>query len=317
MNVARLSIIFLTVTFAIVAVAVATAFFPISDSASEERDNSTMAYMNIPYANQSQAQKLDLYVPVNGEGLYPVVVWIHGGAWALGDKKDLGISPGVAAERGYALVSINYRLSGESEFPAQIYDCKTAIRWLRAHAKEYGLDPDRIAVAGESAGGHLAALTGTSGDVKELEDLSAGNADESSRVRAVVDWYGPTDLLAVDGYLVQNGYRSWLNNPSSYGRRLMGGNLIEHADLVKAANPETYITPDDPPFLIQHGTSDNLVPPQQSLILTKKLTPVIGEKNAVLDIFKGGRHGDLGPYVFFKTPENLDRVLDFLDQHMV
>jgi acetyl esterase/lipase len=214
------------------------------------------------------------------------------------------------------VASINYRLSGESIFPTQVYDCKTAVRWLRAHAKEYNLDPNRIAVAGESAGGHLAALTGTSGDVKDLEDLSAGNADESSRVRAVVDWYGPTDLLAVDGYLLQNGYKPWLNNSSSYASQLVGGNLTEHADVVRAANPETYITPDDPPFLIQHGTRDNHVPHQQSVIFAEKLRPVIGEENVALDIFKGGRHGDMGSDIFFETPANFDIVFDFLDKHL-
>ncbi|MEX2261351.1 MAG: alpha/beta hydrolase [Bryobacteraceae bacterium] len=136
--------------------------------------------------------------PENRGARLPVVVWVHGGGWRAGSKdKPRCLS---LVREGYAIVAINYRLSGEATFPSQIYDVKAAIRWVRANAKQYGFDPERIAVFGASAGGHLAALAGTSGGVKELEG-SLGNAEESSRVQAVVDWFGPTDFLQMGKHL--------------------------------------------------------------------------------------------------------------------
>src|SRR5713101_8014594 len=141
-----------------------------------------------------ERQKLDLYLPEKSDGPLPLIVWIHGGGWIGGNKEN---PPGLEfLNRGYALASINYRLSQHAKFPAQIEDCKAALRWLRANAKTYNLDPDRIGVWGESAGGHLVALLGTTGDVKELEG-EEGNPQQSSEVQAVVDWFGPTDFLKI------------------------------------------------------------------------------------------------------------------------
>ena len=123
-----------------------------------------------------------------------MVVWIHGGGWKGGDKRR---NPAIMLlPKGYAVVSVNYRLSQHATMPAQIEDCKAAIRWVRAHAKEYNLNPERIGVWGASAGGHLVALLGTAGDVKELEG-KLGNEEQSSRVQCVVDWFGPSDFLSM------------------------------------------------------------------------------------------------------------------------
>ena len=157
--------------------------------------NIKLKWLDIAYATTSTAQKLDVYLP-EGNGPFPVILSIHGGAFKAGDKRDGQLMPMLEGlKRGYAVVSINYRLSPEAIFPAQIYDVKAAVRWIRANAKQYKFNPDKIAAWGGSAGGTLTALVGTSGDVKELEDLSLGNPTQSSRVQAVVDWFGQTDFL--------------------------------------------------------------------------------------------------------------------------
>src|SRR5687768_12543691 len=157
----------------------------------------TQTKYDLPYVeNGKSSQSLDLFIPAGAtaDKPLPLVVWIHGGGWRQGDKARCLALPLLA--HGYAVASINYRLSGEAQFPAQIHDCKAAIRWLRANAKEHGIDADRIGVWGSSAGGHLVALLGTSGDVKELEG-ELGNAGVSSRVQAVCDFFGPAELSSV------------------------------------------------------------------------------------------------------------------------
>ena len=214
----------------------------------------------------------------------PVIVYIHGGAWRSGSR-DAGIrylTPYV--ERGYLGASIQYRFSQEAVFPAQIEDCKCAIRFLRAKAKEYHLDPDRIGVWGHSSGGHLAALLGTSGGVKELEG-SGGWAEFSSRVNAVVDCFGPTDFLKMD----DSGSRIKHNPADSPESRLIGGAIQEHRDQVARANPITYVSKDAPPFLILHGDADPLVPISQSVLLEAALKKA-GAK-VQFQAIQGAQHG--------------------------
>jgi acetyl esterase/lipase len=272
-------------------------------------------WLDIPYASQSQAQKLDIYLPDEGYGPFPVIVSIHGGAFKGGDKGDNQVTPMLEGlDRGYAVVSINYRLSQEAIFPAQIRDVKAALRWIRAHAKEYKFNPDKIAAWGGSAGGHLSALLGTSGGVQELEDFSLGNPGQSSRVQAVVDWFGPTDFLKMDEQLKESGVKNPQTHsiPDSPESELIGKNLEDAPELVRAANPETYVTPDDPPFFIQHGLIDNLVPYQQSVSLAEKLEQVIGKDKVTLEILPETGHG--GPN--FHTPQNLNKVFGFLDKYL-
>jgi acetyl esterase/lipase len=192
---------------------------------------------------------------------------------------------------------MNYRLSGEAKFPAQIYDVKGAIRFLRANAKKYNLNPERFAVWGDSAGGHLAALAGTSGGVLEVEDITMGNIDQSSRVQAVVDWYGPIDLAKMDKE----------NSPE---RNLIGSPLADVPDLARKANPVTYISKDDPPFFIQHGDKDIAVLTEQSVLFASALKKVLGKGKVTLEIINGAGHVDKA----FETNENISHVLDFLDK---
>jgi len=213
-------------------------------------------YMNVGYApNGGLAQRLDLYVPQASAGKEPLVIWIHGGGWRSGSKVG-GPWRSLLLE-GLAVASIDYRLSSEAIFPAQIEDCKAAVRFLRANGAKYGFDGSRIGVWGASAGGHLAALLGTSGDVKALEGASLGNDKQSSRVQAVCDFYGPIDFVAMHPGKA-------LENDKSAEALLLGGALSIKRDLAKMANPTTYVSKDDPPFLIEHGDQDRLVPISQS-----------------------------------------------------
>lgn len=259
---------------------------------------------NIEYAApDGYSLLLDLYLPEQVEGRLPVVVWIHGGGWEAGSRHDQIAVP--IAAHGYAVASIDYRLSQVAKFPAQIEDCKAAIRWLRAHARAYSLDPNHIGVWGASAGGHLVALLGTSGDVKELEG-NEGNLDQSSRVQAVCDWFGPTDFLKINEQAKKGLVKPQIqhDSPSSPEAHLLGGPIQENKEKAKAANPITYASKDDPPFLIMHGDHDPLVPLAQSQMLRDALAregvPV------TLVVIPNAGHGFGGPRI-------VKQVLKFFD----
>ncbi len=248
--------------------------------------------------DKHERHRLDLYLPEKAAGPLPVIVWVHGGGWRGGSKENCPAVP--FAAKGYAVASINYRLSQHAIFPAQIEDCKAAVRWLRAHAKAYNLDPERFGAWGSSAGGHLVALLGTSGDIKELEG-GGGNPEQSSRVQAVVDWYGPTDFTRMGGKH---------DSPTSAESLLLGGPVQEHKDRAAKANPITYVSKDDPPFLILHGDKDTLVPLSQSELLADALKKAGAE--VTLRVIRGAGHG--GPAFF--TPENRRLVEEFFAKHL-
>jgi len=280
-------------------------------------DHVKRKFLDIPYASTSLAQKLDVYLPDEGDGPFPVIVSIHGGAFMGCDKADLQVMPMLEGlKRGYAVVAINYRLSGEAKFPALVQDAKAAIRWIRANALRYGFDPNRIAAWGGSAGGYQATMLGVSAHVPELQDSSLGNADQPCHVQAVVTWFGPTDFSKMDGYLIEHGLRpppgQEHNSAHSPESLLLGQKITEIPQRVKAANPETYITADAPPFFIQHGVQDPVVPVQMSIQLAAKLEQVIGKDKVRLELLEGAEHAD--PQ--FETPENIEKVLDWLDQHL-
>src|SRR5262245_17052789 len=218
----------------------------------------TKVHANLGYVpGGHERQRLDLYVPAMADAPLPIIVWVHGGAWMAGSK-DGGSPAHSFLDKGYAVASINYRLSQRAVFPAQVEDCKAAVRWLRANAKTYNLDPERIGVWGASAGGHLAALLGTSGGVEDLEG-KGGDADQSSRVQAVVDFFGPTDFLQMDAHAVP-GARLKHDVPDSPESRLIGGAIRENVEKAGRANPIKYVTKEAPAFLIVHGEQDPLVP---------------------------------------------------------
>jgi acetyl esterase/lipase len=259
----------------------------------------TQAHRDLEYVPGGHARnKLDLYLPTKADHPLPVIVWIHGGAWLIGSKE--GCPATWFTTRGFAAASINYRLSQHAIFPAQIEDCKAAIRWLRANAKKYNLDANHIGVWGESAGGHLVALLGTTGDVKELEG-KGGNLDQSSRVQCVVDWFGPTDFTKMGG---------WHDDANSPEAKLIGGPVNDKKELAANANPITYVSKDDPPFLIMHGEDDNVVPINQSKLLDEALRKAGVECTFVR--IPGNGHGGPG----FVNPENRKKIADFFEKHL-
>jgi acetyl esterase/lipase len=257
-------------------------------------ESNIVSFLDIPYAGQSEAQKLDILLPDGGKKPYPVILLIHGGGFEGGDKNEyLYNDVPQALAKGYAVVSINYRLSSEAKFPAQIFDAKAAVRYIRANATKYDFDPARIVALGFSAGGYLAALLGTSGDVPELEDLSMGNADQSSRINAAVVQAAPIDFLEMDRQhrLLKHNLLSFNDVEDGAESKLIGGLISKFPEKCRAANPMTYIKDDNPPFYIQYSKNDAAIPYLQGIMLGEYLKAVIGESKVVLDISETGGHG--------------------------
>jgi acetyl esterase/lipase len=262
-------------------------------------------FADLHYVEQGhERQTLDLYIPTETKGPLPLIVWVHGGAWRAGSKEQCQpLNQGYLA-KGYAIASINYRFSHHAIFPAQLEDCKAAIRWLRAHAKDYNLNPDRFAAYGGSAGGHLAALLGTTGDIKTF-DVGA-NLNISSKVQAVCDYYGPSDFVYDENTALPQFIKR-LNDPQDAVPQLIGGPVKENRDPARRASPVTYVTTNAlPPFLIVHGDKDPLVPFSQSERLFNVLRDAKGDVQ--LHCIKNGEHGK-GCF----GAENDARVLAFFD----
>lgn len=263
----------------------------------------TKALRDVAYVtNGHERQKLDLFIPPGATNPLPLIIWVHGGAWQGGSKTRC---PALTyLQKGYAVASFNYRLSQHAIFPAQIEDCKAAVRWLRAHAKQHNLDPNRFAAWGTSAGGHLVALLGTAGDIKKFD--VGEHLEVSSRVQAVVDFFGPTDFTQVSKHALPDS-RSDRDAPDAPEAKLIGGPVQENKDKCAVANPITYVAKNNPPFLIMHGNKDNLVPYQQSELLRDALEKV--GVPVTLKIIAGAGHGFAGP--------DIDRqVTAFLDQEL-
>jgi len=271
-------------------------------------------WLDLPYACLSQAQRLDIYLPAEGDGPFPAILHVHGGGFELGDKRDMPLLPVLQGlEHGYAVVSTNYRLSGEAIFPAGLQDIKAAIRWLRANAPTYHLDGSRIAAWGGSAGGWYVVMVCLTANVPELEDLGLGNPDVPCDVQAGVDWFGPTDFAKMDEQLAASRLglpdHGEAHSPES---KFMGAKITEIPEMVQRANPLTYVHADIPPILIQHGRIDPLVPVQQSMILVERLEALVGQDRVEFEILENAGHGD----PLFETDENLDRVFQFLDRRL-
>ena len=275
-------------------------------------------HTNIAYGTVSGSQTLNIYLPNEGEGPFPVIVAIHGGAFKMGSATGGDVAAMLkGVNYGYAVVSINYRLSGEATFPAAVNDCKAAIRFIKANAATYNLDPERIAVWGDSAGGNLAAMVGTTGNVTTLDGDNQENLDTSSAVQAVVDWFGPLNFLEMDAQFAASGITPAMgvtSSESSPESQYIGQLITNDPELTQQANPATYtgtMTKDTAPaFLIQHGTADGNVPVQQSVDFASLLTSALGEDKVTLVLLEGAGHGTSE----FTTQENLDLVFAFLDQ---
>lgn len=262
-----------------------------------------VVHKDIEFANvDGHSLKLDLYLPAETKNP-SLLVWIHGGGWRAGSKSNCPIS--WLTDDGYAVASISYRLTDKAIFPAQIHDCKAAIRWLRANAGKHGYSTAKVGVSGSSAGGHLAALVGTSGDVKNLEGTVGGNLDHSSRVDAVVDFYGATDFV-----LRSKTQPHRANKEGSVVYRLLGGGADKKVDLAKQASAAFHVSKDDPPFLVFHGSDDKTVLLDQSQrineVYSKAGLPI------TLHVLDGSGHGGKE----FYSGERRDIIRKFLDKHL-
>lgn len=266
------------------------------------------AKLNIAYAEtDNPRQKLDLYLPKlrKTEKPLPVIVFIHGGGWRGGDKAGgIGNVGRYVASGEYAGVSVGYRLTNEAQWPAQIHDCKAAIRWVKAHAAEHGLDASKIAVWGTSAGGHLVSMLGTSGDVKELEGTLGKHLDQDSKVTCVVNFFGPENFLTM------------VRQPSTVDRTqgkdypealLLGGPVPEREAVAKEASPVTHVSAGDAAFFTAHGTKDPLVPYAQGEEIHAALTKA-GVPSILQEMTDGG-HG-------FRSEVLDQRLEQFFDLHL-
>jgi acetyl esterase/lipase len=277
----------------------------------------TPAFADIAYASASPTQQLDIYLP-EGDGPFPVVVNLHAGGFKFGDK---GMIPGTIGqallEAGYAVVGVNYRLSGEAPFPAAVLDARAAVRFLRANAAEYHLDPDHIAAFGQSAGGNLAAMLGTAAESTAFDDASLGNPEVSSAVQVVVNWFGPTDFGQMDAQAAAQGCAAsdqTHSEASSFESAYLGAPVATSPELVAQANPISYIDGSEPPFLVQKGEQDCTVAVENTRMLADALQAA--GVTAEYDLLAGVGHGDTGSTPVFEGEENIQRVLAFLDAHL-
>ena len=282
-----------------------------TDSSASLVTTNAATYTDVAYASTSTAQKLDIYVPA-GAGPFPAVVLIHGGAFLMGDKSGESANAAALNARGYVAVSINYRLSGEAKFPAAIQDAKAAVRFLRANASTYRINPEKIGSWGASAGGNISAMLGTTGGVAELEGAELGNASQSSRVVAAVDWFGPINFLTMDAEAQALGFTISTNASTSPESKYIGAAVQSAPTLVASANPTSYISADDAAFFIQAGSVDTNIPYTQSLNFSQALTAVKGASNVSYELLSGAGHGTSE----FGASANIKKVIDFLDRFM-
>jgi acetyl esterase/lipase len=255
---------------------------------------------DIAYAKAGDAVlQLDLALPA-GPGPFPAVVCIHGGGWRFGNRKDLGKLIEELAGKGYVAATVSYRLSDRAPFPAQIEDCKAAVRWLRANAARYQIKEDCIGCIGMSAGAHLACLLGCTHKEDGLEG-NGGHADRSSRVQCVVSIFGPTDLSA----------RTWDEKiETALLVPFLGGKIEDKPEAYKKASPVTYVRKDAPPFLFFHGTADKVVSVEQSRLLCKRLKEAGAQARLVE--FEGAGHGWGGE----QLKQTMDESMAFFDKHL-
>ncbi|TWU58450.1 Carboxylesterase NlhH [Rubripirellula tenax] len=261
--------------FAMVLCIAVTLPFTVDVLADDSRRINDIVYAEV----DGQRLLLDLYLPAVDKT--PLVVWVHGGAWRSGSRANMPL--GFLVDDGYAVASVDYRLSGTAKFPAQVFDCKAAIRFLRTTAGKYGYDADRIAVAGSSAGGHLVAEMGVTNGHPELEGQVGEHKNVSSDVHAIVDYYGPTNLMTILGQSTPHGLS--VRVPAL--ELLLGDQ--RNPELAKLASPVFHVDENDPPLLMIHGDQDPQVPINQS----HELDGIYKSLNldVTFEVVHGGAHG--------------------------
>lgn len=278
----------------------------------------TTQFTDVPYSSVSETQTLNIYLPNEGDTPHPVIVVIHGGGFMSGNATSGDLADMFEGlNRGFAIASVNYRLSGEATFPAAVNDVRAAVRFLKANAEQYQLDPTRVAVWGASAGANLAAMVGTTPTVDALNGDASENLAFDSSVQAVVDWFGPIEFLAMDEQFEQLDITPALGATDRDGSpesRYIGQIISADPDLTERANPTNYISTLDPAtapsFFIQHGTADANVPILQSENFANALSEQLGADKVVYSVLEGAGHGTEE----FSTDENLDLIFTFLNE---
>ena len=269
-------------------------------------------YLDVPYAGtDNPSQMMDIFLPEEGEGPFPVLIQFHGGAFVGGYKRDAQMVYLInGLLKGYAVVNVNYRLIDDAIFPQPVFDVKAAVRFLRANAEKYCLDPTRFAASGDSAGAYFAAMLGTTAGIAALEDLSMGAPDCDSSVQAVIGMFGLYDMVLQSQFTedmppMPDGFKLF-----NYADLFVGTNCREAPGLASLTSPINYVTKNCPPVLIQAGTDDEIVGYQTSVDFVNRVNAVCGEGHAILDTVQGGLHGDPG----YETEEFERRRFEFLDR---
>ncbi|WP_159467578.1 alpha/beta hydrolase [Dyadobacter sp. 3J3] len=267
----------------------------------------TIMHNNLAYANDTlKRHKLDIYLPANAKGNIPLVIWIHGGAWKLNDKfADIGYMKNTVKsfiDEGYAFASIDYRYSTDAIFPAQIQDCNQAISWLYQNAGKYGIDKNKFAVIGFSAGGHLASLLALSNNNK-IKQFTPDGKGVPFKIKAVIDFYGPSNFMALIPKIE-------INDPTDAVTSLFGATILERPDIATLASPTTYVDANDPPFIIFHGEKDESVPYTQSVLLRSYLSRV-KVPNELTIVSNAPHYGEM-----FDVESNRKKISVFLKTYL-
>lgn len=263
-----------------------------------ERPEVVRKYTGISYAQRTKYEMLDIYLPEQGEGPFPVIIDVHGGGWFYGSRSSRRMDPVLEGlKKGYAVVSVDYTLSRYAQFPLQVLELKAAIRFVRAHAEQYCLDAERIAMWGLSAGAHLSMLTAFTADSRELDDEELSDSSISCKLQALVALYGPTDLTIMEN-----------SGPESMEALFLGCVPCENPERAEKANPCNYVTMAAPPCFLQYGDADELVILKHGEAIKQAVQTVRGNKD-YYEVVHGAKHAD----ALFRTPENTEKIFRFLD----
>lgn len=271
------------------------------------------SFLDVPYAFQSPNQLLDIFLPPEGDGPFPTLIYVHGGGFFLGDKRDAQLLCAYdGMNRGYAVVTVGYRLATEAKYPAGLFDVKAAIRYLRANAPHYLLDGDRFGLCGDSAGGFYTVMTAATQDNPAFEDPSMGHSAYSSSVQAIVSWFGIFDMVENFKEIEKMGWE----NPVFPDVDLMwlGARCREIEGLMHFANPMHFVSSGFPPAYLLHGSEDHTVAVSQTVRLEERIRLVCGADRVKIDIMEGYEHG--GFETRWNEKDNIDRVYAFLDKYL-
>jgi len=267
-------------------------------------------FLDCKYGNDPR-QAVDIYLPNDGAAPYPIVFYVHGGAWQRGHKDDVQLVPFInGVLRGYAVVSIGYRLAPDIRYPDNLFDIKAALRWVSENAGKYMLDPSKTALCGSSSGAHLVMMAALTQEQVVFGDIPG---IPSCKVMAVVEQFGPTDFAKIHDHYDQSGYpRIYIPGDSSPLDIMLGVRAGLIPNLLRFYNPIDCVHPETPPMLLQHGKRDPMIPYQQAIEMYDKINAVAGKGRAELDINEDFLHADPG----YAATESVDRIFGFIDKHL-